>query len=545
MGQSREALGLSDLGASVLRHKRKAIAVFVAITTAFALLIAFFPRAYYSEARLMVRVGRATVALDPTVTTGEVVAIQDTRESEITSVLDVLQSRMLQEQVVQILGPELLLDEEPVSPGQAVAGVQPVANGPALAVTEARPAAAPRSGEPAGHPQPLSQQQANRPRTTEADGESVLVRLGLKDPVTNFERAVQELDKHLKVYRGKNSTVISVGYEASSPQLAQQVVQAFVDCYLREHVRVNRTHGSYRFFQEQRDQLQAKLDTAARELRDFKNQVGVASFETRRADLQKQVADVETAHYVAQAEAAAVSAARGAVVESLETTPERIDTELVRGMPHMAADNMREKLYELEIKELELLARYTELHPFVKEIREQVAEAKRIMASQDTERVESTTTVNQNHQELQRQFSSHYSQGVALDARLAALSDQKRRLLEDLRRINEAEIRASELQRQVDLAEQSFKSYSVDAEQARIDEQLEVDRISNISVVQNASFVEKPAKPNKAMFAGLGLIVAVLGSASVAWISERMNRSLRTPQEVEEELDLPVWTSIS
>ena len=47
--------------------------------------LTFLPRKYESEAKLFLRLGRESVALDPTATTGATMQIQETRDDEIDS----------------------------------------------------------------------------------------------------------------------------------------------------------------------------------------------------------------------------------------------------------------------------------------------------------------------------------------------------------------------------------------------------------------------------------------------------------------------------
>ena len=51
------------------------------------------PEIYRSDAKLMVRIGRESVTLDPTATTGQVIAVGPSRESEINSEMEILKSR--------------------------------------------------------------------------------------------------------------------------------------------------------------------------------------------------------------------------------------------------------------------------------------------------------------------------------------------------------------------------------------------------------------------------------------------------------------------
>ena len=105
---SRSTSPLQDVWRAVVRHKGKAVACFLAVTASVTLVVLLMPRTYQSEGKLLVRLGRENATLDPTVTLSQeaVVAVPISRESEINSVVEILQSRSLLEKVVDESGPE-------------------------------------------------------------------------------------------------------------------------------------------------------------------------------------------------------------------------------------------------------------------------------------------------------------------------------------------------------------------------------------------------------------------------------------------------------
>ena len=98
-----------DVFRILARQKRKMVVFFCATMTAVVGLLIVFPRTYSSEARLFVRLGKESVSLDPTATLGQTVAVNESRESEINSELEMLRSRVLLEDVVEHLGPDRIL----------------------------------------------------------------------------------------------------------------------------------------------------------------------------------------------------------------------------------------------------------------------------------------------------------------------------------------------------------------------------------------------------------------------------------------------------
>ena len=101
----------ADLYEIIFRHKYKIVFVPLAIFLMTVGIILFFPRKYRSEARLFLQVGRESLAIDPTATTGPSTnLIQNNREEEVKSALQVIVSRGVISQVVDRLGPQYVLN---------------------------------------------------------------------------------------------------------------------------------------------------------------------------------------------------------------------------------------------------------------------------------------------------------------------------------------------------------------------------------------------------------------------------------------------------
>src|SRR5437868_5241979 len=107
----------------VFRHRRNAGLFALAVLVAATLFTLISPRAYRSQAKLLVRLGRENATLDPTATFGQspVVAVPQSRENEINTAAEILKSRVLLEKVVDAVGPEAILSgrSHPADSGDA------------------------------------------------------------------------------------------------------------------------------------------------------------------------------------------------------------------------------------------------------------------------------------------------------------------------------------------------------------------------------------------------------------------------------------------
>jgi polysaccharide biosynthesis protein PslE len=482
----------------LFRHKGKMLAFFVGTLTLVVVGLIFYPRSYVSDARLFVRIGKESVSLDPTATLSQNVDVEGSRENEINSELEMLRSRLLLQDVVDRLGTDDILN----TASEAAPGWSDIF-------------------------------------LTSLDS----ARTWLVGDVSPAERAIDRLDKDILVSSPRKSNVILVKCRARDPQQAQRILQAFLDSYLVRHGKANRTPGSHEFFVDQSNLLSEQLEKANEELRDAKNKTGVASIEGQRLNVQAQANSIELAMLDNQRLLSASEAKIAALQKALAELPPNLVSEETEA-PSFASDTMRNELYKLQIQEKDASARYTELHPRVIALRKQVEETGKIFGEQEARRSHKTSKLSVVHQGVHTELMA--AQALAAGQRAAAqsLDQQLVGVQSKIRALNDSEFQINHLTRQTELLEANYRSYTNNREQARIDQALEAGRISNVNVVQPASFIASPASPQLRLTLILGLIVATLGSVAVAFIAELFDRSLTTPEQIEKELGIPVLFSV-
>src|SRR4051812_2290284 len=164
------------------RHKGAMLLTFSSVVVLTLLYLAIAPRRFQSDAKLLVRMGRETVGLDPVATTGHYVAVADSRDSEMHAIEELIGSRAAAEGIVDRFG--------------------------AAAILERRPGQGP----------PLSERLA----WLNAYNLNPLRVYSLRD------KAIEALQKTLGVTAGKKSNVLSLSYKSEDPQLAHDVLDALL-----------------------------------------------------------------------------------------------------------------------------------------------------------------------------------------------------------------------------------------------------------------------------------------------------------------------------
>ena len=487
------------------QHKFKMVLTFLVVMTLVVLYTLFWPRSYESQGEILMKLGRENVALDPTASIGKgsVVAIPQTREDEINSVVSILDNRHVAEQIVDEFGPATILNDDGALEDEEIASLLASNDTEQEVMSEGM------------DEQLKSALEAERKKHSKPIVDIGAI-LNMIDPVSQRERAIIEFSKSLKVDSKKKTNVVELSYKTYSPVLAQAVVQKVMDNYLKEHARVHRTVGSHEFFNTQAEELKLQLTNAENEYLTFKNNTGIASIASQKDILIQRIGRLEDEVLAVEADLAVNQAEVNSLEEKLQKQPEKLITEQTEGHTNEAADGMRERLYELQIREQELLSRYKEDMFMVKAVRREIAEAQKILKGEEGARTQVTTGINKTFSELQLLLLTKKATLEALLSRKEKLWTQLTEAREEKDAINDQELKMKQMEREIQLKETQYREYATSLEQARIDQALEMGRISNISITQQASLQEKPVWPRKGICLALGLILSTCCSIAVA-----------------------------
>ena len=515
MGEERaRETSLRDIYYVLFRHKWKIILFFFAVIITVTAGTFLASEIYRSEAKLLVRLGRESVTLDPTATTGQIISVSRSRKSEINSELEILKSRELIEKVVDSIG----ADEFLKSPDERL----PVDSTASETLRKTR--------------QEL-RAAIKKPR-------NILERLDLVELLSDRDKAVLGVMKDLEIETLKDSSIISISYEAKSPKLAQNVVAKVIDFYLEKHIAVHQTPGSHQFFVQQSNHLRDKLVRSENELRNLKNETGISLLEKHREVVLDHLGTLKQEIGHTEAALASSTAKVQALQKAFTNIPETIVTQKTTGFPNYSADAMRERLFELQLKELGLLTNFTEESRTLKAVHQEIVEAQAILDKEEATRTQVTRGLSKAHEQLQLAFLNEQATFASLQAKVEA---QKKEFVDaraELKTLNDAEVRITHLMREISTQEANYRKYSENLEQARIDNALEIGKISNISVVQAATLPIKPVRPRKLLNLALGLFLGIFGAIGLAFFSEYLDHSIKTPEEAEERLQLSTLASI-
>ena len=497
---------LRDIYYILFRHKKKALIFFFVVALTVALGTYLTPEFYKSDAQLLVKVGRESVALDPTITTGQIITVSQPREYEINSELEILKSREVAEMVVEAIGTDAIMkrhDKDTLDNTSAIGVAWDVIS---------------KTGQKVR----FALVKIDQPVPERKESDEALLRL------------MKNLDINVK----KNSNIISLSYKTWDPKLAQDVLTKIIDFYLEKHIEVHRTTGSYKFFIEQSNQVREKLAQSEESLRELKNRTSIASLNEQRTIILERIGTLQQEMEETEADLATSKSKAQELQRILVNLPERVEIERTAGVDNMAYGYMRNALYNLQLMEQDLLSKYTEESLQVKEIRRQIAEAQALLNKEEPTHTQVKQSLNAEYQQVRLDLFAEKATLSSFEGKIKALKKLLADGQDELKALNNSETQIVRLQREMAIQEDTYQKYVDNLEQARIDQALQMEKISNIGVVQQASFPINPSGPNKMVNLILGLFFGVLGGIGLTFFSEYIDHSLKTQEDIEKKLNL-------
>lgn len=488
---------LYDLVAAVFRYKLRFTIVTLVMLAISIAGIFLFPKRYDSEAKLMVKLSRDYAALDPT-TIGQTISIQESRESEINSIVDLLSSRGLSEKIVDEVGVDEVLKKYSWVELQLENASKRVAD-----LVES-----------------LS--------TSSSDSEELSAEEIAK--LKRREAAIKLVNSNLRISSGKRSTNISIEYRATSPQLAQQIVREAITSYRSMQAAAHKSDTTLQFFDKQLNNHHQELTRIENELRQEKSSNKIVTMAGKQDSLQAEITSVEQMQLNATADLDAARAKVGKLNSSLDSMPAELLSEKSAGNPMQSTDFMRDRFYQLEIKEKELSSKFVSTHPELRRIREQLEEARKIMSEQPKEREERKTSVNPVRIEIQNELVTAESEVRSLEARVESLAGLHDKLVTQLQEVNHLELVAEDLQRKIEVGRENYRIYSRKLEESRINSELDRESLSNLSEFAAPSLEFKPASPRRSLLAGVAALFSMCCGFATALLADYKARS----REVEE-----------
>ena len=361
--------------------------------------------------------------------------------------------------------------------------------------------------------------------------------------MTPLQAAVLKLRKNLKIEGIKKSNVISITFTHKYPSIAANMVNLLAELYRAKHLKIfGDTNLS--FLENALNDYDLRLRESETRIQSFKQKHQIVLFEEQKRLLLSQRMEFDTALKNSQIQinelqerlASLQGQAKAIAAEKYLYTFTERDKIIVES---------KAKLLSLKLDEKELLLKYKEDNPIVVKIRDEIDLVERFLTEQEEEITTKVKSGNLVYQDAERQIIVTLAGLKSLLAKAPSLQRQLSAADIQLRELDALEKELVGLTRDRDANEKNYKIYLEKLEEARIADEMNRQKIANVTVINQADIPVKPIWPKKTLNIILSIIFGMVSGVGLAFVRENLSQSISTPMQAEKRLGLKVLACIS
>jgi uncharacterized protein involved in exopolysaccharide biosynthesis len=348
------------------------------------------------------------------------------------------------------------------------------------------------------------------------------------------ETAVNRLTKDLVISPVRKANIITISYSSNSPQLSAAVLKRLGELYLEKHLQLNHPKGASDFFKDKADEYQTQLKEAEKRFSEFQQSNSLVALSQQKDLTLQKTADAKTNLLQAEASLNEATNRIARIEQQLASIPARVVTQS-RQLPNQySTERLNTMLVELQNRRTQLLTKFRPDDRLVREVDEQIRTTREALARAEAKTsVEEATDLNPLRQTLETELSRARLDQTGARARRDTLAAQLQQYEAALKKLESDTTKHDDLEREKQQAEENYQLYAKKREEARIADELDRQKITNVSIAEAATVPQLPSSPNRPLNLILGVVLAAFLSLGSVFTAEMLSDAVYTPRQLE------------
>ncbi|KAA0691453.1 chain-length determining protein [Neorhizobium sp. P12A] len=336
------------------------------------------------------------------------------------------------------------------------------------------------------------------------------------------QKAASVLQDNLAVERVARSSVISVSFRSTDPQLAAKITRAYSDAYLTDQLNANfdATERASVWLQERLNDLRQRSQQASLEVEKYKADNGLTSTGGELMS-EQQLADLNKQLIIAQADTASASARYNQFKSIIDQGPDNaVNNATISSSQtdNSVLQDLRTKYLSVQKREQDVTQNFGADHPQAVALR--------------AERLDITRQI---YQELQQLTASYKNEYDVARSRESSLHDNIDKVVGKNSEANKSVVHLNELNQKATALKTLYESYLGRFEEAT---QQRSFPIAKARVISEAGVPTAPSSPKKTMVLALSAVLGLMAGGAFAGFQEFRDRFFRVEADVRTNLSL-------
>lgn len=369
------------------------------------------------------------------------------------------------------------------------------------------------------------------------------LKYGRVEKIDPFEEAVEMVQGRMSVTPTKDAYVFEIGFDAKDPNVAAAVVNTATKTFLEFTARLFHTEAesTRRFIENQLRESAIQLELRRTALKTFKDANQIVQLDKEVSEKITSLSDFQETLEITGKEIEATKAEIQEISAQLAPLP-MYEKSSATVEDNPLAMELRSSLARNEIELSGISKELAPGHPKVVALEASIAETRQKLAKEEAKIISAETSSMSNvHKVLSEDLVKARAK---LEGLLAQQRDLKRivdRQKSDLKLVPATEFGLNRLELEVRSGEDTRKQIEQAYEEARIREASVGDDLKVISAAVPPTY---PTKPIKIYYAGLSVAMALVIGLAFALLAEAVRPTIRSIEDVELGLGLPVLSTI-
>lgn len=320
------------------------------------------------------------------------------------------------------------------------------------------------------------------------------------------------------------SNIMEISLRAQDPKQAAVVLGRLIEKYIDHHDQVFSLERGVQFYDDQTEIFKERLDKAEQALKRFENESAIVNFKEQNTANIELLTELKKGLQLLEIEYDESKSRLEIFEKGLFQSSDVLITKEMRSIPSII--ELENSIVPLLLKKSSLSKTFTPKSREIKDVDTQIAMIRSEIAN-----------------EIRKAFKTDKLELESKKIKMESLGRKIEALNKEALSLKAKEKILLELQRQVDMHKRNYQLYASKTEDSRVYSERKKQKLSNITIADKPSMSFAPVAPKKMLLLILSVFFGLIAAALTPFVIETLDHKLKTIDDVEKLLSLPVISS--
>lgn len=343
-------------------------------------------------------------------------------------------------------------------------------------------------------------------------------------PQEKLIRLIKKLKKKIEIEQTRDTRLLKVSVEDNNPAMAADIANTLAKSYIEFDIgnRLESSQNTISWMTGQLYEMKKKLEDAEEEFLAYKQLAKLFSVKGKQKVIAQKIEEFNDAYLQARNKRLELDAKLAELKRLFQLRGDILHARSLIKNP--AIDNLYNQLLGSELELSHLSKVYKSKHPKMIQVKTKIDKTKKKL-----------------NEELKKEVGNLKAERSVLLAREKVLAKTIADFENDSLEIGQKELKYAILKRNVETNKKLYDDLLSRTKESNI---IGSAGVSNIRVTDEAAIPQDPVKPKKKLNLILSIIFGLMTGVGISFLWEYLDQSLRTEEDVQRYMDLPVLSVI-